>query len=86
MTIRRPNLPDYIRKLEIEMENHKIFLQANIDELNELNEKFKAGKLTEKDLKRAMELRGFAHKHVEWIETHKDEIANYYKPAMVIAE
>ena len=85
MTIRKPNLSQHIHELEIEMENRQIFLQCAIDETIELKEKDDAGLTTKKDQKRAAELQDIMKSHKSWIDAHKKEITDYYKPAVVIA-
>ena len=85
MTTRKPNLADHIRDLEIEMQNHQIFLQCAVDELTELKEKDDVGLATDKDQLRAVELADIMKAHKNWIDAHKKEITDFYKPAMVMA-
>jgi DNA-binding protein H-NS len=84
--MRKTTLSEHIHTLENEMETRKIFLQAAIDEIEELQEEFSsANKLSAKDQKRLLDLTKRADEHKKWINAHKAEIKNYYKPAMVIA-
>jgi predicted nucleic acid-binding Zn-ribbon protein len=86
MTMRKTTLSEHIHTLENEMETRKIFLQATIDEIEELHEEFSgAKKLSAKDQKRLLDLTSRANEHKKWIDAHTAEIRNYYRPAMVIA-
>lgn len=76
---------EHIHVLEREMETRKIFLAAAVDEATELKTKEEIGLATDKDQKRAGELKEIAEAHVKWINEHAKEIRNYYKPATVIA-
>ena len=85
MTMRKPNRAEHIKNLKIEMENHQIFLQAAVDEITELKQKDDTGLATLKDQRRAVELEKIMKDHRNWINAHKKEITDYYKPAMVMA-
>lgn len=85
MTMRRATQAERIHMLEREMETRLIFLQAAVDELTELKEKDDVGLSTQKDQVRASELEVIMKNHRRWINSHKAEIKNFYKPAMVIA-
>lgn len=83
MTIRKQTYAEHIRELQNEMETRQIFLQAAIDEIEELKEAAKTRKLTKKEIVRGEELLEISRAHTKWIETHKGEIQNFYAPAVV---
>ena len=84
MTMRKPNLAEHIRILKIEIENHEIFLQAAIDEINELKQKDDAGLANLSDVRRADELKKIIKDNRSWLDEHKKELTGYYKPAVVM--
>lgn len=82
MTMRKPTEAERIEEMKREMETRQIFLQAAVDEIEDLKLIAKSRKLTKKETVRSEELKVIAHNHTAWIEAHKAEIKNFYKPAV----
>ena len=61
-----------------EIEDVKYEMKARKDSLERLVEKLETIGLTEDE-------RELAHEHVKWINAHKQEIKDFYRPAMYIA-
>lgn len=73
MTMRRANEAQKIEAMKVEMFNRE-------QSLERLVRKFElTGYLSDGE-------RELATEHTKWINSHKDVIRNFYKPAMVIAE
>ena len=85
MTIRKDTREDEIRTLKNEIETRTIFLASQTDEILDLENISKERKLTKKEVKRVEELTELARKNRDWINKHKKELADYRKPAIVMA-
>ena len=70
MTMRRIPYSVHIEDLQVEM-------RARKDSLEKLVEKLESVGLTEDE-------RELANAHVKWIDSHKQEIKDFYRPAMYI--
>jgi hypothetical protein len=79
--MRRATEAERIHNLEREMETRKIFLQAAVDEIEDLKSVSEERKLSKKEIVRGEELLVIARNHTRWIESHKGEIQNFYRPA-----
>lgn len=84
MTIRKQTKAEEIEDLKIEMKNRQESLERLVKEGFELGDKMMAGNATKKDQKRAEEIKSLCDSHTAWINAHKKEISNFYRPAMVI--
>lgn len=68
----KPYSPSEIEEMKVEMFNREQSLERIVH-------KFEiSGWLSQSD-------RELAHEHTVWINSHKDVIGDYYKPAMVLA-
>lgn len=68
----KPYNPSEIEEMKVEMFNREQSLERIVHKFEV------AGWLSQSD-------RELAHEHTVWINSHKDVIRNYYKPAMVLA-
>ena len=85
MTIRKDTREQEIRELCNEMETRSIFLASEIDEIEDYKLISQQRKLTGKEKKRLLELDELVHANKAWIDKHKKELADYRKPAIVLA-
>jgi len=84
MTIRKQTKAEEIEDLKVEMKNRQESLERLVKEGFELGNKMMAGKATRKDHERASEILDVCRSHRKWINEHKKEISDFYRPAMVI--
>lgn len=85
MTIRKDTREQEIRELCNEMETRSIFLASEVDEIEDYKLISQQRKLTKKEKKRLLELDELVHDNKAWIDKHKKELADYHKPAIVMA-